>query len=154
MKTAGICLLENNHTSLLMWQWRMETLFLYNPEPWIMNRNDLHYHCSFYLSKLTKSIPSQAHQLICEMLEINFSPVLLTVTHSLSTFTNYIVTIVTVWDKAWCSRFEFAKNYISFSIISFLSDLFSMSVFCCGASMRFHACTVLAQRLKLWACSV
>lgn len=45
---------------------------LYSAEPWIMNRNHLHYQRRFYLSKPTESIPSQAHQLICEMLEINF----------------------------------------------------------------------------------
>lgn len=68
--------------SLFMRQRRMGTLFLkilYGTEPWIMNRNHPHYQRSFYLSKPTESIPSQAHQLICEMVEINFSPVLLTV---------------------------------------------------------------------------
>lgn len=38
---------------------------LYRTEPWMMNRNHLHYHHFFYLSKPTESIPSQAHQLIC-----------------------------------------------------------------------------------------
>lgn len=68
--------------SFLMRQLRTWEFFggiLYSTEAWIMNRNHLHYQHSFYLSKPTKSIPSQAHQLICEMLEINFSSVLLTV---------------------------------------------------------------------------
>lgn len=84
MKTAGIRLLENKHTKFAHAtaqdvDARCLCAILYNTEAWIMNRNNLHYQRSFYLSKPTESIPSQAHQLICEMLEINFSPVLLTV---------------------------------------------------------------------------
>lgn len=51
----------------------------FSTELWMMNRNYLHFRHPIYLSKLAESIPSQAHQLICEMLEINFTPVLLTV---------------------------------------------------------------------------
>lgn len=79
MKTAGICLQENSHSKFAhVTAQDVDALSLQSCIG-RKHRNHLHYHRFFYLSKPTESIPSQAHQLICEMLEINFSPVLLTV---------------------------------------------------------------------------
>lgn len=55
MKTAATCPRPHN------FEWWAEIISI-SPRP-------------IYLSKLTESVPSPAHQLICQMLEINFSPV-------------------------------------------------------------------------------
>lgn len=89
-----------------------------------MSKNHLHYQRFFYLLVPTESIPSYANQVICEILEINFRPVLLTVT--VSTFTECIVTIVTMQDKALYHNTLNSQRTITLFQLSLIPDVFSI----------------------------
>lgn len=74
---------------------------------------------SILLSVQTNRIvPSQAHQLLYERLEINCA---LTSWQWLSKFINFIVAIVTVWDRVWHGLLDFNEHLSLLSVINIIA---------------------------------
>lgn len=117
--TCKAYMIEKIMVGLIWWKllacvcWRTVSLLMRHCRMWMLclESRSMNYeqktisiiNAPFFLPVPMESIPSHANQLICEILEINFNPLLLTVTAS--AFIKYIVTIVTMQGKSIASHF-------------------------------------------------